>query len=539
MALKVLDCTLRDGGYYNQWDFSPEIVNAYLNAMAAARIDYVELGLRNFPKAGFLGPYAYTTESFLNRLDLPVGPIYCVMVDAKTILSVDMGIEQAVDQLFVPCVESKICMVRIAAHFHEIEKAKPIVLALKNKGYLVGFNLMQSGGKPCEVIAEKASLIQSWNMLDVLYFADSLGNMDTKEVCRIVSALRMHWKGELGIHAHNNMAKALDNTLSAFNLGVSWLDVTVTGMGRGAGNAKTENLLTLLSVDSDVYNPSPVYELVIRHFEPMQKSFGWGSNLLYFLGAQNDIHPTYIQNLLSDSHFGTDEIIGAIGYLSKLEGTASYNGDILESALTFSSSKPVSGSAELKQKFKGRELLIVANGPNLQRYLDQIEAYILERKPIVLAINVIDSLSPEYVDYYCISHNSKFLSEKCAYKKLAKPVILPVHRFADDEYEMISKLTTIYDYGLLVAEDEFVVEDSFCKIPYDVTAAYALSLAKHTEAEKITLIGFDGYDPGDIRQTEMINILLLFKLLPDSKRLTALTPSSYSVSKGSIYAPDF
>jgi 4-hydroxy 2-oxovalerate aldolase len=64
----ILDCTLRDGGYYNNWDFSPEIIQAYLGAMAQAKIDYVELGLRNFPKAGFDGPFAYTTEAFMLML---------------------------------------------------------------------------------------------------------------------------------------------------------------------------------------------------------------------------------------------------------------------------------------------------------------------------------------------------------------------------------------------------------------------------------------------------------------------------------------
>ena len=168
---KILDCTLRDGGYYNQWDFSPEIVQAYINAMAKARIDYVELGLRNFAQNGFHGGFAYTTEDFINRLDLPQGPTYGVMVDAKTILSSTLPIEEVIDSLFVDCKVSQIDLVRIAAHFHEVEHSGPIVKALKGKGYLVGYNLMQAGGKSSELIAEKAKLAQTWHGLDVLYFA--------------------------------------------------------------------------------------------------------------------------------------------------------------------------------------------------------------------------------------------------------------------------------------------------------------------------------------------------------------------------------
>ena len=84
--MKILDCTLRDGGYYNNWDFDAVIVESYLASMSAANIDYVELGLRNFPQDHFLGAFAYTTEDFINSLELPSGPKYGVMVDAKTIL---------------------------------------------------------------------------------------------------------------------------------------------------------------------------------------------------------------------------------------------------------------------------------------------------------------------------------------------------------------------------------------------------------------------------------------------------------------------
>lgn len=533
----ILDCTLRDGGYYNNWDFSPEVVQAYLGAMAQAKIDYVELGLRNFPKAGFDGPFAYTTEAFIKSLNLPAGPIYGVMVDAKTILDSSMTIEDAVDALFVDAVQSPVKLVRVAAHFHEVDRSGPIIKALKAKGYKVGYNLMQAGGKPDEIIAEKAEIAAEWKDLDCLYFADSLGNMNSEEVTRIVKALRTKWQGEIGIHTHNNMGKALDNTLVAQSLGVSWLDVTVTGMGRGAGNAQTESLLAVIDKKSDKYDPSAVYELVIRHFEQMQKDYGWGSSLLYFLGAQNDVHPTYIQNLISNKHYGTEEIVGAINYLSQLEGTTSYNGDVMESAISFdTSNKKVSGKDYLSCKFKHKEVLIVGNGPSIGRYLPAIESYIKERQPVVIAINAEQILSPQFVNYYCISHNSKFLSEQNVYKKLQRPIILPAHRFTDEELNNVSN--EFFDYGLNVEPDLFVINDTYCTVPYDLTAAYALAIALNGKAKKISLVGVDGYERGDIRQSEMIDLLASYKSIAPETSITALTPTSYPVTQGSIYAPD-
>jgi len=534
---KILDCTLRDGGYYNNWDFSTDVVNSYLEAMAAAKIDFVELGLRNFPKDGFFGAFAYTTEEYLNTLTLPEGPNYGVMVDAKTILTSGLNIKDSIDALFVPADESKIGLVRVAAHFAEVEESAAIVKYLKHLGYKVGYNLMQAGGKACDVISSKALMAKEWDALDVLYFADSLGNMGSAEVERIVKALRVHWSGELGIHTHNNMSKGLDNTLTARSAGVTWLDATVTGMGRGAGNTQTECLLAVLDQEDSNYCSQPVYELVIRYFETMQKEFGWGSNLLYFLGAQNEVHPTCIQNLLSNTHFGTDEIVGAIDYLSKLEGTTSYNGEVLKTALSFnSSSKPLSGDKALSQKFEGRELLIVSSGPSLHRYLTSIKDYIDKRKPIVIAVNAIEELPTQYIDYYAISHNSKFLSEHNIYSNLKKPIVLPAHRFSDQELQTVKG--NYLDYGISIVEGTFSASLDHCVIPYDLTVPYALAIAINGGADSISLIGFDGFERGDIRQIEMVELFTQIKIKLPNLNLVSLTPTTYPINQGSIYAPN-
>lgn len=535
--MNILDCTLRDGGYYNNWDFPDFIVTEYLSAVSKAKIDYVELGLRNFPKNGFLGAFAYSTEAFLNSIELPTGPKYGVMVDAKTILESGLSIENAVKKLFVPASESKIDLVRIAAHFHEVKHSGPIVKLLKKLGYIVGFNLMQAGGKSDEVIADKARQAGEWGCLDTLYFADSLGNMDGAEVKRIVNALRREWDGALGIHTHDNMGKGLDNTLVAEQLGVTWLDSTVTGMGRGAGNTQTERLLAIIE-SNNKYDANPIFELVIRHFEPMQKKYGWGSNLLYFLGAQNNVHPTYIQNLLSNTHYGTDEIVGAIDYLSKLESTTSYNGAILNSALSFNENNTeVSGSEAVKGLFNNKNVLVVANGPSTKRYLSAVKQYIEQFNPVVISININESLPAEMIDFYAISHNSKFLADAQRYQALNKPVILPVHRFTESELTLINSLEFI-DYGLKVKTGELKANATYCVVPSDITTAYVLSMLMESKPLSIKVIGFDGYDKNDLRQQEMISILDLYAKHEASLEVESLTPTTYPLKKGSIYAPD-
>ena len=70
--IKLLDCTLRDGGYYNNWDFTPEIVNKYLDAMSSIKIDFVEIGFRSLRNDNFKGGYAFSTDNFLKNMSIPV-----------------------------------------------------------------------------------------------------------------------------------------------------------------------------------------------------------------------------------------------------------------------------------------------------------------------------------------------------------------------------------------------------------------------------------------------------------------------------------
>ena len=82
----LLDCTLRDGGYYNSWDFNDSLIHDYLLAMKAVGVDVVELGFRSTDKKGFKGACAYSTDAFIRTLDVPEGITFCVMINATDIL---------------------------------------------------------------------------------------------------------------------------------------------------------------------------------------------------------------------------------------------------------------------------------------------------------------------------------------------------------------------------------------------------------------------------------------------------------------------
>ena len=232
MTARLLDCTLRDGGYYNAWDFSPELIQEYLQAMKAAHVDVVEMGFRFLSNENFKGASAFTTDEYLHSLNVPPELTIGVMINAADLFT-EIGRDAALEHLFpVPAEQSPVELVRIACHFTELEKAFPAAGWLSRRGYRVGVNLMQISERSRAEIAEFTAHANQWPV-EVLYVADSMGSMDPPALAQVIHWMREDWPGAIGVHTHDNLGLALQNTLAAHEAGATWLDSTVTGMGRG------------------------------------------------------------------------------------------------------------------------------------------------------------------------------------------------------------------------------------------------------------------------------------------------------------------
>ena len=245
--INVLDCTFRDGGYYNLWDFSMELTKEYLSSISKAGVNVVEIGFRSVLDQSFHGPYYYATDDFLLSLDLPGNLKFAVMINASDYLDDESNLSTLLGMLFHPCINSPVDLVRIAVNFNNYQTCQNLANMLKELGYEIGLNLMQSQGKSYDDYTSACNEINQWGCVDVLYFADSLGSMNPEAVEFISNAFKSNWVGQLGIHTHNNKGLALSNSLSALNNGITWFDSTILGMGRGAGNVSTESLLLELN----------------------------------------------------------------------------------------------------------------------------------------------------------------------------------------------------------------------------------------------------------------------------------------------------
>ncbi len=544
--IKILDCTLRDGGYYNNWNFSRELIDEYLQAMAAINVDYVEFGFRSLKNIGFKGGCAFSTDDYINSFRIPEKLInnIGVMVNGsellpgelnteKTSANIEGYIHKVLALLFSSKNESPVTLVRIACHVHEFENCLLATSWLKNKGYTVGFNIMQIAVLSDTKISELAAMAEKYSV-DVLYFADSMGSLTSEETSQIIKSLRKGWKGELGIHTHDNTGNALANSIRAVNDGVKWIDGTITGMGRGAGNVKTEYLVIALEEYRGAKAKiTKLLELIDRHFKSLQNEFGWGSNPYYYYAGKYDIHPSYIQEMLADSRYNAEEVLVVLEHL-KLEGARKFSIGALEIARNFYSGKP-SGNWAPVDTIEGREVLILGSGPEIHSHLKAIESYINRYNPYVIALNTQQSIDETLIDIRSACHPVRLLADHQEHHKLPQPLVAPLKMLPQDvQLELQNK--KIFDFGISIQAGVFEFHDMHCTLPAPLVIAYALAVATSGRSQRILLAGFDGYSADDPRRSEIDSIFSLYSKSDNSAPILSVTPTRYEIPEVSIYA---
>ena len=530
--INIIDCTLRDGGYYNNWNFPNNLVNDYLKSVSESGIKYVELGFRSLGKKEFKGPNWYTTDSYINNLTIPKKLKLGVMVNMSELMLTKSERNKCINKLFKNKKNSKISFIRIAAHFKEFENALETCKILREKGYFVCINLMQISEQSRESIylaSKKANFYKP----DVLYFADSLGSMRSSDIKDIVKEFQKTWKGALGIHAHDNLEHALSNTLTSIKQGVVWVDSTITGMGRGPGNAKTEYLI--LEVDKLLKrktNIIPILKLIKNYFKELKNFYNWGTNPFYYLAGSYGIHPTYIQEMLSIK-LDELEILEAINQLKEKKGNK-YDVNLVRSEFQ----KPIKlskGSWQPEKKLKGKEVLLVSSGPKLNEYKKEIEIYIQEKKPIVIALNTNIKIRKNLIDFYLACNPLRLFADAKSYQSIKSPLIVPKSLLSDFHIKKLKKLKLL-DFGIGLKDNEFKFYKESTLIPKLYNVAYALSIATSGKASRILLAGFDGYDYNDRRTKIVNNLFFSYSANKKAKKIISITPTSYNFTSTSIYA---
>ena len=532
--LKILDCTLRDGGYYNNWNFSTNLINKYLKVMSDIKVDYVEIGFRSQEKKEFRGVCAYSTDEFLNDLQIPKNLKIAVMINAAELIR-DKSEKKniiALKTLFKKSEFSKIKLVRIASHFSEIHKVMPIANRIKALGYKIAINLMQISDRTNEEIKEFCDLAKKIN-IETIYFADSTGSLDSDQTLRITKNFRKYWNKNLGIHAHDNMGKAMENAMTALNGGVNWIDSTVLGMGRGPGNVKTENLvLELEKKYKKKVNCNSLIKLVENDFVPMKNKYGWGSNTYYYLSGLYGIHPSFIQGMLVSKSFSSEQILAVIESL-KTKGGKEFSNDLIETYKKYFVGRGKGKYSPVKD-IKNKEVLILGSGPGVKNYKKELEIFIKKNKLFVIALNTQNSINSKLINRRAVCNTLRLLTDHKLFKFLPQKLIIPYQRLSNlikKKFSSVKKL----DFGVEVKNDRFQFMQSSAIIPNTLAISYALGIANSGKAKKIYIAGFDGYDEEDPKKREMDELFFLYQSLRKKTELVSITPTKYNIKSTSIH----
>jgi len=288
--LKVLDCTIRDGGLINNHQFSEELVRAVYEACVAAGIDYMEVGYKNSPRLhdrSQFGPWRFCDEDVLNRV---FADHDADRAGLKLAAMADAGKSDWREQI-VPRNESKLDMIRVAFYAHQVSEAVEMIHHCHELGYETCANLMAvSNIEDVEIDTVLAAIAPT--PAGVMVIVDSFGHLYREQIDRLYNKYTTALAGtgkEIGMHAHNNMQLAFANTIEAIILGANRVDATMGGLGRGAGNCHMELLLGFLR--NPKFRLRPIIALLQNHIEPLKATVEWGPLVPYNITGQMNLHP--------------------------------------------------------------------------------------------------------------------------------------------------------------------------------------------------------------------------------------------------------
>lgn len=522
--IKILDCTFRDGGYYNNWNFDKSTINEYFKTISKCKIKFVELGFRFLDKSKIKGVTAYTKDNFINQLKIPKDISIGVMINAGDLLKGGITPLEQCKKVF-PKVKSKVKFVRIACHYDEIFKINSVILWLKKQNFSVGVNLMQISEISNKKIKKVCNYLNTLN-IDMLYFADSLGSLNPKTTKKIVSNFRKNWSKDLGIHAHNNLGLALKNTIIANKNGVKWVDCTIHGMGRGPGNLRTEDIVKKVFKQKKITNE--VNKLVRKRFKKMMKKYKWGQNKYYAMAAKYKIHPTYIQRMLSDKRYEPQDYLSIVNTLKKVDAKK-FNPYKLINSSQFLYSKP-KGSWNPVGTIKNRDVLIVGPGASVFKNKKRIQDYIIKRNLFVICINTAKDINKKLIDLRVVCHPLRIMSDMNFHSKNNSLIAMPFSMMPKKiKRSIYLKKDKILDYGLFLDyKNKVKANRYYCELPSPMAVGYSLSIAIVGKARAILFAGIDGHDASDPLSDDTQRMLKLFNTKYSSLKLKTITSSKYN-----------
>lgn len=283
--IKVLDCTIRDGGLMNNHDFDLRFVREVYKALSQAGIDYMEIGYKNSkrlfnPKE--FGKWKFCEDSDINKV--------IEGIQSQTKISVMVDVDRVDLEDVLDKHESPVDMIRVATYVKDVDKAIYLANHFTEKGYETAVNIMAISRALDNELTECLQQLEKECKAKIINIVDSFGSLYQETTEFLIKKAKSILKTkEIGMHAHNNQQLAFSNTIEAIIHDANYVDSTIFGLGRAAGNCPTELILGFLK--NPKYDIRPILDVISKEFIPLQKKIEWGYFIPYAITGILDEHP--------------------------------------------------------------------------------------------------------------------------------------------------------------------------------------------------------------------------------------------------------
>lgn len=481
MNIKILDCTLRDGGYNNDWEFGHDTLINVFERSASAGVDFIEIGFiddrRPFDINRSIMPNTECAGKIWGKLDKK---------KSKIIAMIDYGTCDIAN--IQPCENSFIDGIRVIFKMNLMHEALEYCNELMKLGYLVfaqGVSFTTYTEEKLNEITEVLNRIKPY----AFSIVDTYGLMDINLLNHYYEYLEKNLHPDIGVgfHAHNNFQLAFANCMElARKHGDKdrqlLLDGSIFGMGKGAGNAPLELLITFMNENFNThYDINQILEAIDVNILELYKKLHWGYSLKAFIAASNDCHPNYVSYLLDKKTLSVkavNEILRKIEVDMKL----SYNKSMIEQLYVDYQKNDCFDDPDylkLKQQISDKKILLIGPGKSVIDKKDSILDFIQKETPIVLSINFIpDDLQ---IDYLFLTNSKRYAQQANAISEAEGKIQIIA---TSNVTKAGGRFNLNLDYEKLIDREAVFIDNSFIM---------GLKVMMRSGVTDIALAGFDGY----------------------------------------------
>lgn len=480
--LKLLDCTLRDGGYINDWEFGHGVTTGMYKRLDEAGVDYIEVGFLDDRREFDIHRTIMPNTEAINKIYGGIKKKHAIpvaMIDFGTCSLDSIG----------PADSTFIDGIRVIFKKEKIEKALPFCKAIKDKGYKL---FIQAISITAYSDIEMLEYVQKINEIKPYAFSivDTYGLLDDKSMTRYFRLIDNNLDPEIimGYHDHNNFQLAFSNTCKFLAMDTDRElvgDSSVYGMGKSAGNCASELLaLHLNNYYHKSYNLSEILECVDTYMMPIYQKHYWGYKYDFYLAAMQGVHPTYVKDLLDKKTLSVssiNEILSSIPEQKKLLYDKSLSAELYLNYQNHKINDDDVYKSDFAQQLRTKDIVILGPGSSLISEADKIEAIIERDNTMVISANFV----PDYqkVDYI-------FMSNAKRYGKLAD-MIMDTKKMKGVEFILTSNITPVdYKPKYVLNYESLLVKESECQ---DNSLLLLLNFLNRVGVRGVKLAGFDGY----------------------------------------------